>query len=269
MTKYLTPSRFVVYWLTCLLLLAGCQPKAESTPVATEPPAGLSATQEPVATAPPAEEVPTPLNPNLHLDPAVSQDADSLLVSGYLYEGLVRLDENGTPQPALAESWVISDDQLDYIFKLRGNAAFSDGTVITPDIVAANFNRWFDPQNPLHGNGNYAAWQKYFLGFHGEKGGDKRPISTFDGIQKVDFNTVLIHLNRLEPNLLIYLADPAFAILKIDALAADSAYGGRESSIISSGPYAVFSWDDAGLILSPNPNYWGEKPQDGLKFNWK
>ena len=124
------------------------------------------------------------------------------MVSQYLYEGLVSLDSSGNPQPALAESWVVSDDQLDYIFTLRANAAFSDGTAITPDIVADNFNRWFDPQNPLHGNGNYAAWQNIFLGFHGEKGADKRPISTVDGIQKVDFNTVLIHLNRLEPKML-------------------------------------------------------------------
>jgi peptide/nickel transport system substrate-binding protein len=140
------------------------------------------------------------------------------MVSRYVYECLVTLDAGGTPQPALAESWVVSEDQLDYIFKLRGNAAFSDGTTITPDIVVDNFNRWFDPQNSLHGNGNYAAWQKMFLGFLGEKGDDKRPVSTVDGIQKVDFNTVLIHLNRLEPNLLVYLADPAFAILKTDFL---------------------------------------------------
>jgi len=107
------------------------------------------------------------------------------------------------------------------------------------------------------------------LGFHGEKGEDKRPKSTVDGIQKVDFNTILIHLNRLEPNLLTYLADPAFAILKTDALAADSAYGGRNSAIISSGPYIVSSWTDEGLTLSPNPKYWGTAPQDDLKFVWR
>jgi len=121
----------------------------------------------------------------------------------------------------------------------------------------------------LHGNGNYAAWQETFLGFHAEKGADKRPVSTIDGIQKVDFNTVLIHLNRLEPNLLTYLADPAFAILKTDTLAADSAYGGRDSTIISSGPYLISSWTDDGLTLSPNPKYWGDKPTEGLKFIWR
>lgn len=270
MTKYLTPSRTLTFLLTCLLVLTGCQPAAESMPAATEPPAASLPTQSAPtseAAAPVPTESITAISPDITLDPALTQDTDSLMVSQYLYEGLVRLDESGNPQPALAESWVISDDQLDYIFKLRGNAAFSDGAPITPDIVADNFNRWFDPQNPLHGNGNYAAWQETFLGFHGEKGDDKRPKSTVDGIQKVDFNTVLIHLNRLEPNLLIYLAKPEFAVLKTESLA--DGYGERGSLIVSSGPYTISAWTDDGLTLSPNPNYWGEKPQEDLEFIWK
>jgi ABC-type transport system substrate-binding protein len=271
MTIYPTRSRCLTFLLACTFLLTACQPQAESTPTATEPPT-QPPTQAPVTGASPTQEesqTPTAISPNILLDPALTQDADSLMVSQYLYEGLVKLDATGAPQPALAESWVVSDDQLDYIFKLRANATFSDGTPITPDIVAANFNRWFDPQSPLHGNGNYATWQKIFLGFHGEKGDDKRPKSQVDGIQKVDFNTVLIHLNRLEPNLLVYLADPAFAILQPDVLAADSAYGGRNSTIVSSGPYVISSWTDDGLTLSPNPKYWGTAPQEDLKFVWR
>ncbi len=272
MTKKLNRSRTLAFWAVCLLLLTGCQPAAEPTTVAavaTEPPQPASQPAVPEATALPTEKSPTAINSNIHLDPALTEDADSIMVSSYVYEGLVRLDANGAPQPALAESWVVSDDQLDYIFTLRGNAAFSDGTVVTPDVVVENFNRWFDPQHPLHGNGNYATWQKLFLGFLGEKGADKRPVSTVDGIQKVDFNSILIHLNRLEPNLLTYLANPAFVILKPETLSADGSYGGRNSTIISSGPYVVSSWDDSGLALSPNPKYWGEKPQDELKFIWK
>ncbi len=267
MTSNLTPSRIFTFFVTCLFLLTSCQPPT-ATPSATDAPS--APTEVPAAVASPQPIAgPEQISASITLDPALTQDADSLKVSQYLYEGLVSLDANGNPQPALAESWVVSDDQLDYIFTLRANAAFSDGTSITPDIVADNFNRWFDPQSPLHGNGNYATWQKIFFGFHGERGADKRPKSTVDGIQKVDFNTVLIHLNRLEPNILTYLADPAFAILKKDALAADSAYGGRNSTIISSGPYVVSSWTDAGLTLSPNPKYWGTAPKEDLKFIWR
>lgn len=244
------------------ILLAGCQ--SQTTPVlpATVPPAQESAS--PIPTQASSSELKT-ISADLALDPALAQDADSLLICQYLYEGLVRLDDKGEPAAGLAESWVISDDQLDYIFTLRTGMTFSDGSPITPDVVVANFNRWFDPQDSLHGTGDYAAWKDTFLGFHGEKDANDLPISPVDGIQKVDQTTVLIHLNRPMPELLASLAQPAFAILDPEALATGS-YGGRESTIVSSGPYGIKTWTDAELQLSPNPNYWGEVPTQDLTF---
>ena len=262
--KMFSRSPFVLLCVS-VLLLAACQP---ATATATEEVPPMEATG--IATQPPAQaEVPaTQISADINLDPALSQDADSLMISGYLYEGLVRLGADGEPDPALAESWVISDDQLDYIFTLRPNAVFSDGTQITPDIVAENFNRWFDPKSPLRGSGDYATWGRIFLGFLGEKGADDRAKSSVDGIQKVDVNTVLIHLNRPVPDLLKYLADPAFAILS-PAVFASGNYGGQDSTIISSGPYQVSSWTDSELVLVANPNYWGGKPAGSLNFVYK
>ena len=264
-TKKLANLSFVIL-VIFLILLTGCQPAATDTP--TEAPA----TAEVVVATPTAEQIgenaPIQVSADIKLDPALAQDPDSLMVSQYLYEGLVRLSETGEPLPGLAESWVISDDQLDYIFTLRSNAAFSDGTQITPDVVVENFNRWFDPQSPLRGNGDFSTWGRIFLGFHGEKGPDDRAKSKVDGIQKVDVNTVLEHLNRPVPELLNYLADPAFSILNPAALASGE-YGGRESMIISSGPYVVSAWTDDGLVLSPNQSYWGNKPVGDLNFIWR
>ncbi len=261
MKSYTTSIHIYIFLLLGLILLTGCQPKS----TATETPPTQDATLEP---SPVQEENPLIINKDIFLDPALAEDDDSLKVSQYLYEGLVRLDANGEVQPALAESWVISDDQLDYIFTLRSGIAFNDGTPITPDTIESNFNRWFDPENPLHGNGSFSAWQRIFLGFHNEKDADQRAKSTVDGIQKVDANTVLVHLNRPVPDLLTYLADPAFAVLSIEALSAGG-YGGRDSTIISSGPYVVTAWTDEGLILSPNPKYWGTTPEGDLNFAWR
>ena len=254
-----------VLLLTSLLLLTACQPATETATEAAQP------TEAAVVTEPlplPVDALPTQISADISLDPALTQDADSLLVAQYLYDGLVSLGTDGEPRPALAESWVISEDQLDYIFTLRPGAVFSDGTPITPDIVAENFNRWFDPQSPLRGSGDYATWGRIFLGFHGEKGADDRAKSSVDGIQKVDVNTVLIHLNRPVPDLLKHLADPAFAILNPAALASGN-YGGQDSTIISSGRYVVSSWTDAGLVLAPNPAYWGDKPAASVNFTYK
>lgn len=249
-------SLFIVF----LLLLTGCQPQAASTDEPQPAP-----TPEAVST--PETDQSSAISADIVLDPAVTEDADSLLVSGYLYEGLVRLDENGNSQPGIAVSWVTSDDQLNYIFEIRQNAKFSNGNPITTDIIVENFNRWFDPQSPLHGDGNYPTWSRIFLGFNGQRDTDDRAISQVDGIQKVDTNTVIIHLNRPVPELLEYLAHPAFTILDTSSLT--DGYGTQNSSIVSSGAYQISSWTDTGLTLTRNPEYWGASGEPEISFIWK
>ena len=53
----------------------------------------------------------------------------------WLYDGLVRFDEQMNPIPDLAESWEISDDGLVYTFTLRDDVTFHDGTPMTADDV--------------------------------------------------------------------------------------------------------------------------------------
>lgn len=251
--------------LTFVFLLTACGPKNATPTETTE----AAPTQEnAVSSTPQAEATPITVSKDIFLDPAKTEDLDSLLVSRYLYEGLVRLDENGNVQPGIAESWKVSDDQLDYIFEIRANAKFSDGTQITTDVIADNFNRWFDPQSPLHGDGNYPTWLKIFLAFNGERDAENRAVSPVDGVQKVDVNTFIVHLNRPVPDLLNDLAQPAFSILETSALT-DSNYGKMGSNIISSGPYKISLWTDQGLTLTPNPSYWNLAENGDIKFVWK
>lgn len=53
-----------------------------------------------------------------------------------VYETLVRIDDTGTPQPHLAESWEISDDGTVYTFHLREGVTFSDGTEFSAHTAA-------------------------------------------------------------------------------------------------------------------------------------
>lgn len=62
------------------------------------------------------------LNPLLASLNPVDRDITSLI-----FEGLVKINSYGEPVPALAESWVISSDGLDYVFKLRNDVLWQDG----------------------------------------------------------------------------------------------------------------------------------------------
>ncbi len=237
-------------------------PMAATSPAPVNPPTSTPQIALPVA--------PSAVSRSIHLDPAITEDADSLAVSGLVYDGLTRLDASGNPQPALASSWTVSDDQLDYVVTLRQGAAFSNGDAFTADVVLANFNRWFDRADALHGSPAYPGWTKFFLGFKGDVDSQGVAVSPFDGIEKVDEHTVLIHLNRPEPKLLENLAQPYFAMLDPVVLASQGeATGTTAQSVIGTGAYRVSSWTDAGLVLAPNASYWGSVPAGNVTIAWK
>lgn len=57
------------------------------------------------------------------------------LVRGATQEGLVGFDEEGRVVPALAERWIVTDDGLSYIFRLR-DGAWGDGKPLTGESAA-------------------------------------------------------------------------------------------------------------------------------------
>ncbi len=53
-----------------------------------------------------------------------------------VFDRLLRLDDHGTPQPALAVSWQHDAQQKRWQFRLRDGVKFSDGTTLTPEVAA-------------------------------------------------------------------------------------------------------------------------------------
>ena len=76
--------------------------------------------------------------------------------------------------------------------------------LIDADAVIANFNRWFDPQDPFRGSGTYEVWAENFGGFKGESTSEGQPKSIVDGIEKVDD---LTNARELRKALLSHIED--------------------------------------------------------------
>ncbi|MCU0594957.1 MAG: nickel ABC transporter substrate-binding protein [Desulfobacterota bacterium] len=74
-----------------------------------------------------------PLNPHLY-------SPNQMFAQAMVYEPLVRYGEGGKLLPWLAESWEISKDGKEYLFKLRQGVRFSDGTAFDANAVKKNFD---------------------------------------------------------------------------------------------------------------------------------
>lgn len=64
------------------------------------------------------------------LDPRLGSDRTSGVVIKMLYEGLMRIDESGKAEPAIAKSYCLSDDLRTYTFTLR-KSVWSNGAPLT------------------------------------------------------------------------------------------------------------------------------------------
>ncbi len=81
------------------------------------------------------------------LDPQISSGQPEARLYMALFEGLVEYGpKDMQPIPALAKSWETSPKVDEFIFHLRDNAKWSDGTPITAKDFVYSFRRGFDPK---------------------------------------------------------------------------------------------------------------------------
>jgi len=268
-------NKLFIILLAVTLTLSACggqaatatevQPTATSVPV-TEAPAGTKPAGTTIGGS--GEIIPAnfSISKDILLDPALASNDDSKIVNNYLYEGLLQtVDEQ--MYLALAQSFTRSEDGLDYIFELRPGVKFHDGSDFNADAVVANFYRWFDPADALHGAGTYDTWVADFLGFKGEKTSTGAAKSTFDGAEKINALTVVIHLNKPDPDLIVKLSDPAYAIVNPAALKAPG-FGSKTGMDGGTGAYMLASWDDQGITLQSFSGYWDTQyiPANGVSI---
>ncbi|MBP7376029.1 MAG: peptide ABC transporter substrate-binding protein [Pyrinomonadaceae bacterium] len=103
------------------------------------------------------------------LDPQLPDGQPEARIFLALYEGLVEYGpKDQQPVPSIAKSWEISPNVDEFIFHLRDNAKWSDGTPITARDFVYSLRRGFAPETISRTAGlGYAI--KYSSEFNGEK----------------------------------------------------------------------------------------------------
>ena len=75
------------------------------------------------------------------LDPHKSSDTITWQTLMQVFDTLVRLEADGSIRPWLAESWKISENGKEVLFKIRQGVKFHNGDVMTTEDVAYSLNR--------------------------------------------------------------------------------------------------------------------------------
>ena len=190
------------------------------------------------------------------LDPANQTSANSLAPASHIYEGLIGFNPGTTETiPALATSWDVSDDKLEWTFHLRGGVKFQDGTDFDADAVVFNFERWWDLDNEFNqGADQFIYWGYMWQGFKGDDG------SILAGIEKIDDSTVKLTLNVPNASLLNTLTMENFRFASPTAVKEQGDnYGTAEGLAIGTGPLMVEEWvQEDHITLARFDDYWGD-----------
>ena len=167
-----------------------------------------------------------------HLDPHVDSGGASSLVKGTIYSLLVRLNHRMEILPDLAESWERPDD-VTFVFHLRKNVKWHDGTDLTSADVKASMDRILDPKT--------GAWAR----------GDLRNVQK---IETPDPYTVKFLLSRPDAALLPTLA---FCNSLIAQKALIEKGADLRNQIVGSGPFKVVERQPGvKTVLARNENYY-------------
>lgn len=178
------------------------------------------------------------------LDPNSTTAYFAFQVLENVFDTLVEPDANLEMQPALAESWTVSDDQLTWTFALRDDVTWHDGSPFTSADVVYSYNRIIDEELAN-------SWR----------------FSSVEEVTAPDDHTVEIAVSAPSPNLLANIGGfKGLAIVQ----EANVESGDIGSNPIGTGPFVFESWSSGQSIeLSANPDFWGGAPAiDGVEFRF-
>jgi peptide/nickel transport system substrate-binding protein len=183
-------------------------------------------------------------------NPYYSTDTSSSTLEGFMFSGLVTVDQDFNPEGDLAESWDFSDDGLTWTFHLRKNVKWHDGEDFTADDVVFSYGI------PL---------SEDYVGPRG------LPFEIIDEINKIDEHTVEIVLS--EPYAPFITITAQFQVLPKHILGdvpiADlGKHKFNTKEPIGTGPFKFKEWKEGEYIeLVANDDYFLGKPKlDGLIY---
>ena len=163
------------------------------------------------------------------LDPTAGAAAAISEITHYnIFEGLTKVNGDGSVTPLLAESWTISGDYETYTFKLRQGVKFQDGEPFTSAEVKFSFERAVA---------------------EGSTNKDKAMFANMAAVETPDPATVVVTLKEPYPDLLFHLGlSPAVIVDRKSA-------AGNAQHPVGTGPFVFESWSKGASVTLAK---WGD-----------
>lgn len=188
------------------------------------------------------------------MDTALITDINSSNYLGHVIEGLLRIDEEGNPVPAIAaDEGVISEDGLTYTYTLRDDAVWSNGDPVTANDFVYAMQKLVDPDTGASYSYLAETIENAPEIMAGEADVSELGV-TANGDHEITFN-----LTQPTPYFEFLLAFTAF-FPQNEAFVEEQGdnYGTSSEALLANGPFTLENWDGTGLTwdLVKNDDYY-------------
>ena len=184
-------------------------------------------------------------------DPQASNVLENAIVTNQIYDYLLRENGKGEFEPALAESYTVSEDGTVYTFTLREGLTFEDGSPLTAADVAFSYERGLDPNNAF----DY-AYQMYYIK-NGAAFNAGECAAEDLGLEVVDDRTLVVTLESPTAYFASLTGFNTFGVVSKAYVEGCETYGVDENSTLASGPFKVAEFvKDQYVKFVKNENYW-------------
>lgn len=196
-------------------------------------------------------------------DPSIGFDSVSWDPLNNLMEGLVRLDENLEPQPAMAESIDVSEDGLTYTFKLR-DAQWTNGDPVTANDFVYGWLHMLNPETA-----SYSA----FLGTSYIEGAQayNEGSGTAEGvaIKAVDEKTFEVKLKAPFDGFLSMITLPTFFPVNEKVATENPQWFADAESFVGNGPFKLQTWNhEENMTFVKSDTYWDKDAVKLDRIEW-
>jgi oligopeptide transport system substrate-binding protein len=187
------------------------------------------------------------------LDPQRARTDAAFNILRDLFEGLTAVGPDGAAVPAAAESWTISEDGLEYTFRLRENLRWSNGDPLRAADFVAGLRRLVEPATASP----YAQVLEPVQNAGAIIRGEQPPENL--GVMAPDDRTVVIRLQNPAPYLLGLLAQPGTFPLHGPSLAQHGGEHARPGRLVSNGAFVLTDWVvGSHVVAERNRHYWND-----------
>ena len=159
-------------------------------------------------------------------------------VTNQITEGLVTFDANSSIIPELARSWS-QPNELTYIYDVRDDIVFSDGSKMTMDDVLFSFERSKDPDGGTYFSDFFSDVESFSVDGWQFIIKLRQPSAVFKYIPATGAGRIISKA--------YYEKDPA-------------AFGTAARGIVATGPFVYQSWTSGQeIVLKKNTHYWNKE----------